>query len=208
MMPAALTIAGADSGGGAGIAADIKTFAALGVHGACIVTACTAQNTRGVKGIFDIPTGFIEEQFNAVVSDIRIDCAKTGMLSSPDIVRTVAKLVKKQELPLVIDPVMAAGAGGKLLDDEAVDVLVEELLPQASVVTPNIFEAERLSGVKIKDMNDAKKAAAKIHDIGAKAVIVTGGHLDGTDVLYADGEFTYIVGELIERRTHGTGCTH
>jgi len=207
-MPAALTIAGVDSGGGAGIAADLKTFAALGVHGTCVVTACTAQNTRGVKGFFDIPTGFIEEQFDAVVSDIKIDCAKTGMLSSSDIVSTVAKLVKKQGLSLVVDPVMAAGAGGELLKDEAVDVLIEELLPLALLVTPNIFEAERLAGIRIRDMNDAKTAAAKIYGLGAKAVIVTGGHLDGTDVLYAGGDFTYIVGELIERRTHGTGCTH
>ncbi len=207
-MKIALTIAGVDSGGGAGIAADIKTFAALGVHGACVITSVTAQNTKGVFDSFDIPIGFIKAQFDAVVSDSRIDCAKTGMLSSPDIVRSVAVLIKKQKLSLVIDPVMAAEAGGKLLKDEAVDVLIDKLLPLATVVTPNVFEAEQLSGLKIKDLNDAKIAAKKIHDLGAKAVIVTGGHLEGTDVLYANEEFTYIVGELIKGGTHGSGCTH
>ncbi len=206
-MKAALTIAGVDSGGGAGIAADLKTFAALGVHGTCVITSVTAQNTKGVLNSFDIPIKFIEEQFNAVVSDIKIDCAKTGMLSSPDIVRAVAKLIKKQKLSLVIDPVMAAEAGGKLLKDEALEVLIKELLPLAVVVTPNVSEAERLSGLKIKNIEDAEKAARKIHDFGAKAVIVTGGHLEGTDVLY-DGDFTYIEGTLLKGGTHGSGCTH
>ncbi len=208
MMPTVLTIAGVDSGGGAGIAADIKTFAALGVHGTCVVTSVTAQNTKGVLNSFDIPAGFIEEQFNAVISDIRIDYAKTGMLSSPDIVRATAGLIREYRLPLVIDPVMAAEAGGALLMDEAVGVLIDELLPLAAVVTPNIPEAERLSGFKIKDINDVKRAAEKIHDLGAGAVIVTGGHLEGTDVLYANGEFTYILGELVKGGTHGSGCTH
>lgn len=208
MMPTAMTIAGVDSGGGAGIAADLKTFAALGVHGTCVITSVTAQNTKGVLNSYDIPVEFIKEQFEAVVSDISIDCAKTGMLSSPDIVRAVARLVRKQKFPLVVDPVMAAEAGGELLRDEAVGVMVEELLPLATVVTPNIFEAQRLSGIKIRDVNDAKKAALKIHELGAKKVIVTGGHLAGTDVLYADGDFTYIVGELIKGGTHGSGCTH
>ncbi len=207
-MKTVLTIAGVDSGGGAGVAADLKTFAALGVHGTCVITSVTAQNTRGVLNSFDIPVEFIKEQFDAIVSDIRIDYVKTGMLSSPDIVRAVASLVKKQKLPLVIDPVMAAEAGGKLLRDEAVSVLIEELLPLASVITPNIFEAERLSGLKIMDLKGAEKAARKIHELGAKAVIVTGGHLKGTDVLFADGAFTHIEGNLLKGGTHGSGCTH
>ncbi|HEY9207049.1 MAG TPA: bifunctional hydroxymethylpyrimidine kinase/phosphomethylpyrimidine kinase [Candidatus Methanoperedens sp.] len=206
-MATALTIAGVDSGGGAGIAADIKTFAALGVHGTCVITSVTAQNTTGVFGSFDLPVKFIEKQFDAVISDIKIDCAKTGMLSSPDIVQAVAGMIRKEKLPLVIDPVMAAEAGGRLLRDEAVAVLIEELLPLAEVVTPNVFEAERLSGQRIKDLNDARKAARKIHDLGAKAVIVTGGHLEGTDILY-DGDFTLIEGELVKGGTHGSGCTH
>ncbi len=202
-----MSIAGVDSGGGAGVAADIKTFAALGVHGTCVITSVTAQNTKGVLGSFDLPVRFIEDQFNAVINDIKVDCAKTGMLSSPEIVRVVAGMVKNQKLPLVIDPVMAAEAGGKLLRDEAVRVLIEELLPLAEVVTPNVFEAERLSGLRISGVNDARKAARKIHDLGAKAVIVTGGHLEGTDVLY-DGDFTFIEGKLVKGGTHGSGCTH
>lgn len=206
-MPTALTIAGVDSGGGAGVAADLKTFAALGVHGTCVITSLTAQNTRGVLNCQNIPVNFIEEQFNAVVSDIQINCAKTGMLSSPDIVRAVAGLLKDQRFPLVIDPVMAAEAGGELLKDDAVSVLIEELMPLSTVITPNVAEAERLSGLKITDLKDAKKAAKKIHDMGAIAVIVTGGHLGGTDVLY-DGEVTYIEGTLVKGGTHGSGCTH
>ncbi len=206
-MKTAMTIAGVDSGGGAGIAADLKTFAALGVHGTCVITSVTAQNTKGVLNSFDIPTEFIEEQFEAVVEDIKIDCAKTGMLSSPEIVRTVAKLVKKQKLKLVIDPVMAAEAGGKLLKDEAAGVLIDELLPLAEVMTPNVSEAEKLSGFKIRSIRDAEKAARRIHELGAKAVIVKGGHLEGTDVLF-DGSYTYIDGTLVKGGTHGSGCTH
>jgi hydroxymethylpyrimidine kinase/phosphomethylpyrimidine kinase len=207
-MKTALTIAGVDPGGGAGVAADLKTFAALGVHGTCIITSVTAQNTQGVLNSYDIPTSFIEEQFNAIFSDIKIDCAKTGMLSSPEIVRVAANLVKKGRLPLVIDPVMAAEAGGTLLKNEAVEVLIEELLPLCVIVTPNVPEAQRLSGIKIKDILDAQKAAEIISGLGAKAVIVTGGHLKGTDLLYSNGEFTQIEGKLIKGGTHGSGCTH
>ncbi len=206
-MPTALTIAGVDSGGGAGISADLKTFAAFGVHGTCVVASLTAQNTRGVLNSYDIPLEFIEEQFNAVVGDIGINSAKTGMLSSPEIVRTVTRLLKDQRFPLVIDPVMAAEAGGELLKDDAVNVLIEELMPLSTVITPNVAEAERLSGLRITDLKDAKKAAKKIHDMGANAVIVTGGHLEGTDVLF-DGEVTYIEGMLVKGGTHGSGCTH
>ncbi len=207
-MKTVMTIAGVDPGGGAGIAADIKTFAALGVHGTCVVTSLTAQNTKGVLNSFDVPIGFIEEQFDAVLSDIKIDYIKTGMLSSPEIIRVVAKLIKKERLPVVIDPVMAAQAGGLLLKSEALKVLIEELLPLCMIVTPNKSEAEKLSGLMIKDLNDAKKAAKKIHELGARAVIVTGGHLNGTDVLYSNGEFTLIEGKLIQGGTHGSGCTH
>lgn len=206
-MPTAMTIAGVDSGGGAGIAADLKTFAALGVHGTCVIASLTAQNTRGVLNSYDIPVDFIEEQFNAVISDIKINCAKTGMLSSPEIVRTAAGLLKERGFPLVIDPVMAAEAGGELLRDEAVSVMVEELIPLCTVITPNVAEAERLSGIRITDLKDAKKAAKRIHELGANAVIVTGGHLEGTDVLF-DGEVTYIEGTLVKGGTHGSGCTH
>ncbi|MCE8423191.1 MAG: bifunctional hydroxymethylpyrimidine kinase/phosphomethylpyrimidine kinase [Candidatus Methanoperedens sp.] len=207
-MPAVMTIAGVDSGGGAGIAADLKTFAALGVHGTSVITSVTAQNTKGVLNSFNIPADFVREQFNAVTGDIRIDCAKTGMLSSPDIVHVVAMSIKEQKLPLVIDPVMTAEAGGALLEEGAVHVLIEELLPLAIVVTPNVSEAQRLTGFKIRNIYEAKKAAMNIHEIGAQAVIVTGGHLQGTDVLYAEGEFTLIEGTLLKGGTHGSGCTH
>ncbi|MBU4076269.1 MAG: bifunctional hydroxymethylpyrimidine kinase/phosphomethylpyrimidine kinase [Euryarchaeota archaeon] len=207
IMPTTLTIAGVDPGGGAGVAADLKTFAALGVHGTCVITSLTAQNTRGVVSCQDIPLEFIEDQFNAVVSDIQIHCAKTGMLSSPDIVRTVAGLLKDRRFPLVIDPVMTAEAGGELLKDDAVSVLIEELMPLCTVITPNVAEAERLSGLKITDLKDAKKAAKKIHEMGANAVIVTGGHLEFTDVFF-DGEVTYIDGTMVNGGTHGSGCTH
>ncbi len=206
-MPTALTIAGVDSGGGAGVAADLKTFAALEVHGTCVISSLTAQNTKGVMNSYDIPQDFIREQFNAIVSDIKINCAKTGMLSSPDIVRTVAGLLKDNRFPLVIDPVMAAEAGGELLKEDAIGVLIEELIPLCTVITPNVAEAQRLSGLGITDLKDAKKAAKKIHDMGAAAVIVTGGHLEGTDVLF-DGDITYIEGTLLKGGTHGSGCTH
>ena len=208
MMKTVMTIAGVDSGGGAGIAADLKTFAALGVHGTCIITSVTAQNTQGVLNSFDIPTDFIEEQFEAVIGDIKIDCVKTGMLSSPEIVKVASRLIKKERLPLVIDPVMAAEAGGTLLKNDAIEVLIEYLLPLSVVVTPNVSEAQRLSGMKIKDLPDARKAAKIICELGAGAVIVTGGHLNGTDILYSNGEFTEIKGKLIKGGTHGSGCTH
>jgi len=208
MMKTAMTIAGVDSGGGAGIAADLKTFAALGVHGTCVITSLTAQNTKGVLNLLDTPVDFIKEQFDAVTGDIKIDCAKTGMLSSPDIVRMVAGLIKRERLSLVIDPVISAEAGGTLLADEAVSVLIEELIPLSDVITPNIYEAQRLSGIRIKDIGDAQKAARKIYELGAKAVIVTGGHLKGTDILYSNEEFSLIEGKLVKGGTHGSGCTH
>ncbi len=208
MMKTVMTIAGVDSGGGAGIAADLKTFSALGVHGTCVITSLTAQNTKGVLNSLDTPVDFIKEQFDAITGDIKIDYAKTGMLSSPDIVRMIAGLIIKEKISLVIDPVIAAEAGGTLLADDAVSVLIEELIPLADVITPNIHEAQRLSGIRIKDIRDARKAARKIYELGAKAVIVTGGHLKGTDVLYSNEEFTLIEGKLIKGGTHGSGCTH
>ncbi len=208
IMKTAMTIAGVDSGGGAGIAADLKTFSALGVHGTCVITSLTAQNTKGVLNSLDTPLDFIKEQFDAITSDIKIDYAKTGMLSSPDIVRMVAGLIKKEKLSLVIDPVIAAEAGGTLLADAAVGVLIDELIPLSDVITPNIHEAQRLSGIRIKDIKEAQKAARKIYELGANAVIVTGGHLKGTDVLFSNEEFTLIEGKLIKGGTHGSGCTH
>lgn len=205
--PACLTIAGSDSGGGAGLQADIKTFKALGVHGACVVTAVTSQNTLGVHGVFDIPAEVIESQMDAVMNDFDITYAKTGMLSRADTVRCVARKADEYGLKLIIDPVMAAEAGGRLLNPDAVETLRSVLLPLAEVTTPNTYEASVLSGIDIKDISDAKEACKAIRSYGVKNVVITGGHMGGVDVLY-DGEFTAYRGKLVKGGTHGTGCTY
>lgn len=205
-----MTIAGSDSGGGAGIQADLKTFSALGVHGACVIASVTAQNTTGVKSVFDIPVDEIGLQIDAVCTDMDVSFAKTGMLSSPGIVRFVSEKVKEYGFSLVVDPVMAAEAGGELLRQEAVLTMTEVLLPVSFAVTPNIFEAEILSGLKIKNADDAKAAAQKIAETGVKYVIVTGGHLDAEDIVYDSvrREFTLLSGTFVKGGTHGTGCTY
>ena len=209
--PTALTIAGSDSGGGAGISADLKTFSALGVHGLLAVTSITAQNTLKVKSTYDLPAKMVAEQIEVVVEDIGVDAAKTGMLSSPEIVRVVAESLSKYDFPLVVDPVMRAKSGDPLLKPEAVKVLAERLIPRATVVTPNRPEAEALTHVKIAGLDDAKKAAKLIVDeLGAEAAVVKGGHIDGdeaVDVLYYAGSFReYRAPRLKTRCTHGTGC--
>lgn len=208
--PVVMTIAGSDSGGGAGLEADIKTFAALGVHGTCAITSVTAQNTRGVISIYDLPLHVISEQIKAVCSDMDVKWAKTGMLSSAEIVALVSKEVRSNGLSLVVDPVMAAEAGGDLLHKDAVRTLKEDLLPFSKVVTPNIYEARTLSGIDIKDVNDAKRAAKKIAELGVDVVIVTGGHLDASDVVYesVSDRWTVIPGKFLEGGTHGSGCTY
>jgi hydroxymethylpyrimidine kinase/phosphomethylpyrimidine kinase len=176
----AITIAGSDSGGGAGIQADLKTFAALGVHGTVAITSVTAQNTREVTAIHDIPPDVVYEQVRVVAEDIGIDAGKTGMLSNSDIIRSVARAVKEFSFPLVVDPVMIAKSGARLLREEAVEALKKELLPQAKVVTPNKAEAEVLSGIKIGSLEDSKLAARKIaEEYSCEAVVVKGGHLGG-----------------------------
>lgn len=209
-IPVVMTIAGSDSGGGAGIEADIKTFAALGVHGSCAITSVTAQNTTGVLSAYDLPPHVISAQINAVCSDMDVRWAKTGMLSSVEIVGLVAKEALSHKLSLVVDPVMAAEAGGDLLRKDAVKALKEELLPFSKVVTPNVHEAWTLSGIDIKDVDDAKKAAKKIAEFGVEVVIVTGGHLDASDVVYeaVSDKFTVVPGKLLEGGTHGSGCTY
>lgn len=209
-IPVVMTIAGSDSGGGAGIEADIKTFAALGVHGTCAITSVTSQNTRGVLSIYDLPSHVISDQINAVCSDMEVRWAKTGMLSSAEIVAVVAKDAKSHRLSLVVDPVMAAEAGGDLLRKDALRVFEDELLPFSKVVTPNIYEASTLSGIDIKDVNDSKKAAKKIAESGVETVIVTGGHLDASDVIYESVSevFTVIPGKFLKGGTHGSGCTY
>ncbi len=203
----ALTIAGSDSGGGAGIEADIKTFQALGVHGTVAITAVTSQNTLGVQSVFDIPPDVIASQIESVMSDFDVTYAKTGMLSRAETVEIVAEKVNEHQLKLIVDPVMASESGGRLLNPDAVDTLIKKLLPVAEVTTPNTFEASVLSGIDIKDLRSAKKACKIIYDTGVKNVMITGGHMGGVDILY-DGDFKLYRGKLVKGGTHGTGCTY
>ena len=210
-VPVAITIAGSDSGGGAGIQADLKTFAALGVHGATAITSVTAQNTCSVTAVEDLKTEMIREQIKAVAEDLGIDAGKTGMLHTEEIIKTVSSEVSKYNFPLVVDPVMIAKSGAPLLKPEAMNALESFLLPKATVVTPNRFEAEKLADMEIKDLEDAKIAARKISEMGPKAVVIKGGHLDGeeaVDLLYHNGEFkTFSAPRLNTKTTHGTGCS-
>ena len=212
-MKKALTIAGSDSGGGAGIQADLKTFMAFGVFGMSAVTALTAQNTVGVQGIFDVSPEFVREQIRSVMTDIGADAAKTGMLSNAGIVKAVAEAAREFRIPnLVVDPVMIAKSGAFLLAPEARKAIQEELLPLATVITPNVFEAEAILGRRIEDLDGMKKAARELKTIGCKWVVVKGGHLDiesqAVDVL-CDGEELVLFrsSRLGSVYTHGSGCT-
>jgi len=176
-IPRALTIAGSDSGGGAGIQADLKTFAALGVHGMTALTAITAQNTVDVTAVQDVDVDIIRAQVKAVAEDIGVDAAKTGMLHTSEIIEAVAEEVERYGFPVVVDPVMIAKSGAALLKPEAKDTLVKSLLPLAMVVTPNAMEAEAISGVKIETLEDGKDAAVKIAALSGGAVVVKGGHI-------------------------------
>lgn len=206
-----LTIAGSDSGGGAGIQADLKTIAALGGYGMSVITALTAQNTLGVQGVYEIPVEFIDAQFDSVASDIGVDAAKTGMLSSSEIIRCVAKKIRQYRIrKLVVDPVMVAKGGSPLLREEARGTLIRDLIPLAAVVTPNIPEAEVLAGMRIVKKENMKKAAVLIRKLGAKNVVVKGGHLDGdaVDLLFdGKGFHEFAAGRIDTKHTHGTGCT-
>jgi len=203
-------MAGSDSGGGAGIEADIKTIASLGIHTTCAITSVTSQNTTGVLSAYDIPCEVIRNQIDAVCEDMNIIWAKSGMLSSSDIISTVAKMVKTYDLKLVVDPVMAAEAGGDLLRKDAITTLKQKLLPVSEVVTPNINEANILSGMQITNIDEAKKAAKLISQTGVKIVIVTGGHLDASDIMYNSktDSYTIIPGTFVKGGTHGSGCTY
>jgi hydroxymethylpyrimidine kinase / phosphomethylpyrimidine kinase / thiamine-phosphate diphosphorylase len=210
-MPIALTIAGSDSGGGAGIQADLKTFAALGVYGASVITSVTAQNTLEVTGIHDLPAEFITLQLDTVMRDLPIDTVKTGMLSNPTIIRAVSERLQTLGVEkLVVDPVMVAKGGAALLRKEAEAELIDRLLPLAYVVTPNLGEAEVLAGLPIRNVEEMEQAARRIHAKGSRHVVVKGGHLDGppVDVFFDGRRFQYFEGERIETKSlHGTGCT-
>ena len=209
--PRALTIAGSDSGAGAGIQADLKTFAAHGVYGTCAITAVTAQNTLKVDEILELPTSLIESQIDAVVLDIGVDVVKTGMLFSSDIIEVVAAKVKEHNLRrLVVDPVMMAKGGDRLLQEEAVDTMRRVLLPLATVITPNAPEAGVLVGKKVESLDEARSAARELVLMGAKAAVVKGGHLPGppTDILYDGTEYrAFTSRRVVSTSTHGTGCT-
>lgn len=206
-----MTVAGSDSSGGAGIQADLKTFAALGVYGTSVLTAITAQNTQGVKAVHNIPASMVRQQIDSVMEDIGADAVKIGMLSSSEIIKTVALGIKEHAITkLVVDPVMVATTGARLLEAEAEMALMNYLIPMASVVTPNIEEASVLVGRSIETVEEVQAAARDIIDMGARAVVITGGLGSGaaTDILLTDGEFkAYTNARIVSTSTHGTGCT-
>jgi hydroxymethylpyrimidine/phosphomethylpyrimidine kinase len=207
MVPRVLTIAGSDSGGGAGIQADLKAFAAAGAHGMSAIVALTAQNTVGVTAVHEPPPEFVTAQLEAVFSDLGVDAAKTGMLFSRQAIEAVADFLEAHPVPLVVDPVMVASSGAQLLEDDAVEALVTRLFPLATVVTPNLAEAQRLCG----DSTQASRAvlAERLVALGTPAAIVTGGHGDPVDHLFDGRRHVEIPVERLEiDATHGAGCTH
>ncbi len=211
--PKAMTIAGSDSGAGAGIQADLKTFSALGVYGTTVITALTAQNTVGVQSVLEVSPEFISAQIDSVMSDIGADSAKTGMLANSSVIEAVASGVRKWRITnLVVDPVMVAKSGDPLLKDDSVSAMVDSLFPLACVITPNIPEAEKLTGGKIETVDDMKRAARDLKKLGPKCVVLKGGHLGGSaetvDVFFDGHEFTLLKARRYNtRNTHGTGCT-
>jgi hydroxymethylpyrimidine/phosphomethylpyrimidine kinase len=208
MTAVVMTIGGSDSGGGAGIQADIKTFSVLGLHGTSAITAITAQNTLGVQQVFGLGPDAVRAQLKSITEDFTVAAAKTGMLYSAEIVRIVADHLGDKEILLVIDPVIEAEAGGRLLRPDAVQALKDYLLPLAQVITPNIFEAEALSGVAVRDKESAVLAAEGILDAGAGAVIIKGGHLDCTDLLATRDMSLFLPGKRLAGENHGIGCTY
>ena len=208
-----LIVAGSDSGGGAGIQADIKAVTMLGGFAATAITALTAQNTLGVHGILGIDPGFIRQQMQVVLRDIGADCLKTGMLHSAAVIETVAATIEEEAagVQLVVDPVMVAKGGAALLQDSAASALIALMVPRATVLTPNLPEAEALTGLKVADLDGMRRAAAALLKLGPKAVLVKGGHLDGPVLfdllLTADGETVFESRRIDTSHTHGTGCT-
>lgn len=211
-----LIVAGSDSGGGAGIQADIKTVTALGGYAMTALSALTAQNTKGVTAIHEVPTDFIAEQMNVVLSDLGADCIKTGMLHSAAVIDTVADILDPLDIPVVVDPVMVAKGGATLLQEAAIATMKGRLIPLAHVLTPNVPEAEALTGISITDRDSAEQAARMLSDWGPDAVLMKGGHMSGgnsadtvTDLLFEGGVLVeaFSSPRLDTRHTHGTGCT-
>jgi hydroxymethylpyrimidine kinase/phosphomethylpyrimidine kinase len=204
VVPRCLTIAGSDSGGGAGIQADLRAFAAVGCHGMSAIVALTAQNTTGVSAVHEVPAAFVRAQLEAVFDDIGVDAAKTGMLFSAPVIETVADYISAHPVPLVVDPVMVASSGARLLEQNAIETLVARLFPLATVVTPNLAEAKALAGEGSK-----RELAERLHELGAAAVVVTGGHGEPVDHLFDGRRHVEIAVERHEgAATHGAGCTH
>jgi len=208
--PRVLSVAGSDSGGGAGIQADLKTMLACGVHGMSVVTAVTAQNSLGVQGYWELPAEAVRAQFRSVLDDIGVQAVKTGMLASRQLVETVAELLQPLDVPVVVDPVGVSKHGDSLLASDAVATVRDVLLPVATVVTPNLYEVAQLTGVKVEEERELPAAAEAVHVLGPRWVLVKGGHLpgDAADVLF-DGEQVhwFRAARLDNRHTHGTGCT-
>ncbi|MEU8247994.1 bifunctional hydroxymethylpyrimidine kinase/phosphomethylpyrimidine kinase [Nonomuraea sp. NPDC048916] len=208
--PRVLTIAGSDSGGGAGIQADLKTMLALGVHGMSVVAAVTAQNSLGVQGYWELPAEAVRAQLDSVLGDIGAQAIKTGMLASPELVETVAVALGSYAAPVVVDPVGVSKHGDTLLVPEAVETLRTQLLPVATVVTPNLWEVEQLTSVKVEDERDLRRAADAVLALGPAWALIKGGHLPDEPVdLLTDGtsEYRFRAERLDNRHTHGTGCT-
>lgn len=211
MIPTALSIAGSDPSGGAGIQADLKTFHQHRVYGMAVITLLTAQNTQGVRAVYVMEPAPVMRQLEAVLSDILPCAAKTGALGNEKVLRAVARAARNFRFPLVVDPVMVSKHGAPLLGKSAVRVFVKELLPQATLVTPNLHEAEALSGIRVRDLESMGKSARIIAGFGAAAVLVKGGHLkeEPTDLFYQDGKVRLLKAPRIPtRHTHGTGCTY
>ena len=210
--PIAMTVAGSDSGGGAGIQADLKTFAALGVYGCSAITSLTAQNTRGVQGVLPIPPAFVQAQISSVLSDIPVGAIKTGMLATAEIISAVADSFAANDIPLVLDPVMVATSGDRLLAEDAINTLIARLIPRASILTPNLLEAAALLSAPVAcSVAEMEQQARHLLSMGARAVLVKGGHglgEESTDVLLtATGVELFSAKRIATCNTHGTGCT-
>ncbi|WP_079480436.1 bifunctional hydroxymethylpyrimidine kinase/phosphomethylpyrimidine kinase [Halobacillus salinus] len=212
MISCALTIAGTDPSGGAGIQADLKTFQELGVYGMSVVTSVVAQNTTGVQGVHHMPASFLTEQVRSVRDDMPIHAVKSGMIPTVDMMRAVADQVEHMDAPYVIDPVMVAQSGDELIEESAMEMWKERLIPLATIITPNIPEAEKIIGTSIHSVEDMREAAEHICTVlGASAALIKGGHRDGEalDVLYDGSEWEVFTAERIDTaNTHGTGCTY
>jgi len=209
-MPTVLTIAGTDSIGGAGVAADLKAFSSMDLHGCCVVTAVTSQNTQGVSAIHPVPSSFVASQLDAVFQDLKVDAVKTGMIYSAEIAKVVSRRMEEEAVPLVVDPVLCAGAGSPLFREDLKAAMSSRLFPLATVVTPNRMEAEEFSSMRIEVEDDSEEACRVISATGAKAVLLKGGHFEGpsvTDLLLNDGLFTEFTSPRLPIKVHGSGCT-